>query len=173
VVDPHQPAAGAPVPPGWAVIAQPSLLAPAAIRLAPAAPAVAFAFMPAEQYAGYLSTVPHLAGEFTEGHRAYRVAVQQHIGEFLRILRADGLDPQPYVVAIRIVAFTLWGARTGSDCLDPLARAAYAATCANETGHPDVTAWPPRGHQPCWCGTGTKYRRCCGHPAVAAPVVLN
>lgn len=78
-----------------------------------------------------------------------------------------------FVVAIRTPAFTRWCARTGNQDLDPIARAAYAATCADDPDHPDVTAWPPRGHQRCWGGSGARYRECCGHPAVAAPVVLN
>jgi hypothetical protein len=167
------PPAGPPVPAGWAVIPQPSPLAPVAVRVTPGRQAVAFAFVPAGEYAGYLSTVPDRAAEFAEGHRAYRVAVQQHIGEFLRLTRDGGIDPQPYVVAIRMVAFTLWCAQAGASSLDPAARAAYAACCADEPGHPDVTAWPPRGHQPCWCGSAARYRQCCGHPAVAAPAVLN
>jgi uncharacterized protein YchJ len=23
-------------------------------------------------------------------------------------------------------------------------------------------AWPPERNTPCWCGSGTKYKKCCG-----------
>jgi tetratricopeptide (TPR) repeat protein len=26
-------------------------------------------------------------------------------------------------------------------------------------------AWPPPRNEPCWCGSGAKYKRCCGNPA--------
>ncbi|MFG1912360.1 SEC-C metal-binding domain-containing protein [Kribbella sp. NPDC048928] len=29
-------------------------------------------------------------------------------------------------------------------------------------------AWPPPRNQPCWCGSGVKYKRCCGGPLPAA-----
>lgn len=28
--------------------------------------------------------------------------------------------------------------------------------------------WPPSRNQPCWCGSGVKYKRCCGGPLPAA-----
>ncbi len=34
-----------------------------------------------------------------------------------------------------------------------------------------TVAWPPRRNDPCWCGSGRKYKRCCGpEPAAADPV---
>jgi uncharacterized protein YchJ len=25
-------------------------------------------------------------------------------------------------------------------------------------------SWPPPRNAPCWCGSGTKYKKCCGGP---------
>ncbi|TDC03308.1 SEC-C metal-binding domain-containing protein, partial [Actinomadura bangladeshensis] len=25
-------------------------------------------------------------------------------------------------------------------------------------------AWPPERNAPCWCGSGRKYKKCCGSP---------
>jgi len=25
-----------------------------------------------------------------------------------------------------------------------------------------TTPWPPGRNDPCWCGSGTKYKKCCG-----------
>ncbi|MEV4129834.1 SEC-C domain-containing protein [Nocardia sp. NPDC049707] len=40
-------------------------------------------------------------------------------------------------------------------------RAEYAAELA-ETGN--VVVWPPGRNEPCWCGSGRKYKKCCGRP---------
>ncbi|MET8877702.1 SEC-C domain-containing protein [Nocardia sp. NPDC004604] len=40
-------------------------------------------------------------------------------------------------------------------------RAEYAAELA-ETGY--VLVWPPGRNEPCWCGSGRKYKKCCGRP---------
>lgn len=32
-------------------------------------------------------------------------------------------------------------------------------------------AWPPPRNQPCWCGSGVKYKKCCGGPLPAAEPV--
>jgi len=42
-------------------------------------------------------------------------------------------------------------------------RAGYAAEQART--RPDgLIAWPPDRNQPCWCHSGRKYKKCCGHP---------
>lgn len=40
------------------------------------------------------------------------------------------------------------------------ARAHYAAHLAS-IADPSVIAWPPGRNQPCWCGSGRKYKKCC------------
>ncbi|MEC4018120.1 SEC-C metal-binding domain-containing protein [Streptomyces sp. H27-D2] len=42
--------------------------------------------------------------------------------------------------------------------------ATYAAHLA-EMGM--ATPWPPPRNAPCWCGSGRKYKKCCGNPATA------
>lgn len=42
-------------------------------------------------------------------------------------------------------------------------RSAYAAELARRG---EVTDWPPHRNDPCWCGSGDKYKKCCGNPAV-------
>ncbi|MGI5214477.1 SEC-C metal-binding domain-containing protein [Plantactinospora sp. CA-290183] len=46
-------------------------------------------------------------------------------------------------------------ARSGSG------RARYSETIAEQ----GVIAWPPPRNGPCWCGSGTKYKKCCGRVA--------
>lgn len=51
--------------------------------------------------------------------------------------------------------------RTGSDPEKPATRAAFAAELIR-TG--PATPWPPGRNEPCWCGSGQKYKKCCGRP---------
>lgn len=37
-------------------------------------------------------------------------------------------------------------------------------TLANRRAATHSIAWPPGRNDPCWCGSGTKYKRCCGRP---------
>jgi hypothetical protein len=36
------------------------------------------------------------------------------------------------------------------------------------SGEGETVDWPPGRNQPCWCGSGTKYKKCCGANRVAA-----
>jgi uncharacterized protein YecA (UPF0149 family) len=44
-------------------------------------------------------------------------------------------------------ALTLWPDLAGSDLV--------------AGADPDVVSWPPGRNQPCWCGSGYKYKKCC------------
>ena len=99
----------------------------------------------ADGYGG--SAAAHLVE--TEGHlRTYAdegVTVSVGAGDFLEFLEfAETKDVDP---------------RTG------VARASYASELGR-TGR--TTAWPPGRNDPCWCGSGTKYKRCCGSAATAS-----
>ena len=161
------------LPAGWALIPEPSLLAPSAIRLSPTAQAVAFAYTPAAMFSPVLAVAPGLQAEFEAGHRAYRQAVQHHIAEFVRTVRGCGGDPLVYVVALELAPFLAWCARTGHDPDQPGPRGVYAAVRAAAAPAPDVIVWPPRRGDPCWCSSAHAYGQCCAHPAVAASVGLN
>jgi uncharacterized protein YecA (UPF0149 family) len=43
------------------------------------------------------------------------------------------------------------------------ARAGYAASM-NINNPGELIAWPPGRNQPCWCGSGRKYKKCCTAP---------
>jgi uncharacterized protein YecA (UPF0149 family) len=30
---------------------------------------------------------------------------------------------------------------------------------------PRLRPWPPGRNEPCWCGSGRKYKKCCGSPS--------
>jgi hypothetical protein len=60
------------------------------------------------------------------------------------------------------------------DELSPHVRAALGARSMAELAsvtircdEDDAVEWPPRRNQRCWCGSGTKYKKCCGGPSAA------
>ncbi|MEU1431172.1 SEC-C metal-binding domain-containing protein [Nocardia sp. NPDC005746] len=61
-----------------------------------------------------------------------------------------------------IVAGTADGlAEYAADPENPSTRAAFAAHLA---GSGAAITWPPGRNEPCWCGSGRKYKKCCGRP---------
>jgi uncharacterized protein YecA (UPF0149 family) len=70
------------------------------------------------------------------------------------------------ITPVQIDVFQRWCHSTGRDPATASTRAGYAAERARIAA-PDLIAWPPARNAPCWCGTGRKYKQCCGHPHVA------
>lgn len=68
------------------------------------------------------------------------------------------------LVPIRVGEYVDWCAKGGRDPGESSSRAAYAAELARQGG---TGPWPPGRNEPCWCGSGRKYKRCCG--AVTLP----
>jgi uncharacterized protein YecA (UPF0149 family) len=58
------------------------------------------------------------------------------------------------VECVRALAGT---AGIDEDAAEARARAAYEV--AQEGG---AVTWPPGRNEPCWCGSGKKYKKCCG-----------
>ncbi|WP_433697459.1 SEC-C domain-containing protein [Nocardiopsis sp. CA-288880] len=52
----------------------------------------------------------------------------------------------------------------GLDAADGDALRLWAATLSPESGR--LMPWPPGRNHPCWCGSGRKYKKCCGSPSV-------
>ncbi|MDN5919934.1 MAG: SEC-C domain-containing protein, partial [Pseudonocardia sp.] len=92
-------------------------------------------------------------------HTAYNHQLERH----LRELSATAPGPT-WIVPIAIEAFQSWCRGNGRDSATSDTRAGYAADQART--HPnDLITWPPQRNQPCWCRSGRKYKKCCGHPA--------
>lgn len=71
------------------------------------------------------------------------------------------------IAPIRIDSYLAWCAQHSKDPRE--ARADYAAgMSANSPA--ELFAWPPGRNEPCWCGSGRKYKKCCAAPAPAALV---
>jgi SEC-C motif len=123
---------------------------------------VALAWLPAGDYERALELWPDFAAsdrvagpDGPLSHRQYCQAMQQKLVEF-----AEVGFPGLAIAPIRVGPFTAWCAEKGQEPDSSEARAEYAAHLA-ATGDPDVTSWPPGRNQPCWCGSGRKYKKCC------------
>jgi tetratricopeptide (TPR) repeat protein len=90
--------------------------------------------------------------EYTETDEEYYPAVERRWRE-----AAESGVPMRVVPAIvaELVAFaeSLGGSPTDSEV-----RERYALTVPEER----TLRWPPQRNAPCWCGSGAKYKKCCG-----------
>jgi hypothetical protein len=76
----------------------------------------------------------------------------------LRGLRAPGDGPL-VVVTIDLDDYASWCSEHGHEPIDRRSRATFVQT---RRALGEGRAWPPGRKQPCWCGSGRKYKRCCG-----------
>jgi hypothetical protein len=128
--------------------------------------AVAFAWLPAGDYEQAVALWPDFAGSdrvaSPDGplpHAQYCQAMQQQLAEY-----AEAGMPGMAIAPVRVAPFTAWCAERGHQPDSADARAEYAAHLA-ANADPNVIAWPPGRNQPCWCGSGRKYKKCCAAAA--------
>jgi tetratricopeptide (TPR) repeat protein len=109
-------------------------------RLANAAapPAADRLFWPRSQFDRLLEKWPALAESYGRDWDEHRARLEREL------VRTGG----PLKIG-SVAALT-----AGGDPADPTVRAAYAASA------PAVN-WPPERNDPCWCGSGDKYKKCC------------
>lgn len=74
---------------------------------------------------------------------------------------ADAGVPKITAVPATTAGLAAFAARVGGSATDPAVKARYTGTVDPSK----AIAWPPPRNSPCWCGSGTKYKRCCGRPA--------
>ncbi len=123
---------------------------------------VALAWLPAGDYEQALELWPvFAASERVVGpdgplpHSLYCLAMQRILIDY-----ADAGVPNLSIAPIRVAPFMTWCAEKAYDPDTPEARAEFAAHLAR-TGDPGVAPWPPGRNEPCWCGSGRKYKKCC------------
>jgi tetratricopeptide (TPR) repeat protein len=64
------------------------------------------------------------------------------------------------VAPVTVDGLVAFAERTGADPTDPAVKTRYVETVPEEA----MIAWPPPRNAACWCGLGTKYKKCCGRP---------
>jgi hypothetical protein len=66
------------------------------------------------------------------------------------------------IAPLRWAEYTAWREGNLEEGDPAQLRARYAADlCSDPTRG---TTWPPGRNEPCWCGSGRKYKKCCGVP---------
>lgn len=70
------------------------------------------------------------------------------------------------VALVSLAGLPAYAAERGLEPLSLETLKEYLVAC-DRAGH--STPWPPGRNDPCWCGRGAKYKRCCGKPAELRP----
>lgn len=117
-------------------------------------PRMVVAWLPRKDFEAALQAWPSYKEEWErDGYEGYCRFVQRFL------LKFACRGHKPVLAPVRIDAYNQWCALAGLEPESPQARSRYAAELARE----GVTVpWPPGRNDPCWCGSGLKYKKCCG-----------
>ncbi|HEY6762109.1 MAG TPA: SEC-C domain-containing protein [Baekduia sp.] len=116
---------------------------------------VATPYFPLEEFALAVEAWPAFAEDWAEdGHAAYALELDRRMRAI-----APNAPRHPVVVPLTVARVRELAEANEFDpeAAEARARAAYEA--AQEGG---ALAWPPGRNEPCWCGSGKKYKKCCG-----------
>jgi tetratricopeptide (TPR) repeat protein len=123
--------------------------------------ALAISWFPADEFNQALRTWPELSEDWdSTSYSDYTHRLERHLHTMAAAGPAD-----LWIAPIHLEPFQDWCHAAGRDPATASARAGYAAERAR-IGAPELIVWPPVRNAPCWCGTGRKYKKCCGHPNV-------
>ena len=92
-----------------------------------------------------------------EDYRGYADDLQRRLVE----LQRDGAAKLS-LAPLFLEAYVTWTEARGLDPDDPASRETYAAEVARLGNE---VPWPPGRNDPCWCGSGEKYKKCCAKVA--------
>lgn len=114
-------------------------------------------FWPPEEFARLLERWPTVVDAYGDDHT-------DHLRQVERTLR--GLSDQGgthlAVARATVGALVVHAEEKGGAPDMPSVRSGYAAELARRG---EAVDWPPARNGPCWCGSGRKYKKCCGNPA--------
>lgn len=120
----------------------------------------ALSWFPAGEYEKAIDRWKDLAEEWGDvSHADYCRRMDGHI----KWMRSHGIRVRA-IAPIVVDDYLAWCEERGENPED--ARAGYAA---DRFRVGDVIPWPPGRNDACWCGSGRKYKKCCG-PALAHPM---
>lgn len=124
--------------------------------------AMAFAWFPAGDYEKAVTLWPDFAASDNVAGPDGPVPHPQYCRTLQRILidyEAAGMRKM-VIAPVQVAPFSTWCAEHDHEPDSAGTRAEYAAHLANASD-PATVAWPPGRNQPCWCGSGRKYKKCC------------
>lgn len=111
-------------------------------------------YWPPDDFARLLERWPEVAEAYGEDHDEHRRLVERHVRQLAE--RRPGLS----VGAGSLDEYLAFAAGRGEHVMDSSTRASYAAHLGRLGIR--LTDWPPGRNAPCWCGSGRKYKKCCG-----------
>ena len=121
-------------------------------RHAPATP-----WFPADAFAEALTAWGAAFNHAGETHEAYAAGLDRT----LRQSTGGVTGRNPVLVAITVADAEAFAAAERWQAAWPVTHDQVAAAAVRDDPARGV-AWPPGRNDPCWCGSGTKYKRCCG-----------
>jgi hypothetical protein len=130
----------------------------AAAARAPAAVRLRVPYLPAPDFAEARQSGLPNAG-VAAGHEDHRREVERSLRD--SISRGGA---RPGIVPIDVPGLLTFAEQEGRD---PALRETWQAYAESDELTP--AEWPPGRNDDCWCGSGRKYKKCCGAPAFAAP----
>lgn len=119
----------------------------------PEATSYAVAWYPRDQIQAALARWPDLAGDL-EDPDTYCKMIEARLRE---VHAVTGRTPS--VAPLQVEAFLAFASEQGLDPSTGAARSRFAAFLGSRD---ETVLWPPGRNDPCWCGSGSKYKRCCG-----------
>lgn len=119
------------------------------------ASSLAVLYWPPDDFAAALARWPAVAEDYGDTHEEHRRLVEGHLRRLTQQRPGLGVSVAP---ALLDDYLTFAAKRDGHES-DASTRAGYAAHCAR-LGR--TVPWPPARNDRCWCGSGAKYKRCCG-----------
>jgi hypothetical protein len=90
---------------------------------------------------------------YVEDDEEYYPATERHWREV-----AESGVPAMHVVPAVVAELVAFAEQVGESPTDPDVKRRYVATVPGEL----MLRWPPQRNAPCWCGSGVKYKKCCG-----------
>lgn len=128
---------------------------------------VSFAWFPRTEFAEAVERWPDLLdGWGVSDVDQYCRALQGQMLQLTAAAPSGRTAPMVSVAPVVLATCLPWCEGRGEDPAAGGTRAAYAADRAR-TGADDVVAWPPARNERCWCGSGRKYKQCCGSVRLA------
>jgi tetratricopeptide (TPR) repeat protein len=106
-----------------------------------------------DQIEAALNRWPSLAADLKD-QDAYCRTIEARLRD---VRNATGRSP--WIAPIEVDALLQFASEHGLEPETGAARSRFAATLA---GRGETVLWPPGRNDPCWCGSGRKYKRCCG-----------
>lgn len=121
----------------------------------PAPVELAVGWFPGGEWTEAIKRWPDLLEDLPTGHREYSRAIEARVKRIARHVGGRRMHISP----LTVVGLEDHASGQGEHPGSAQARSGYAAEVLR-TG--DAMSWPPGRNDPCWCGSGRKYKKCCG-----------